>query len=75
MSSGEQQHGERVLGEGARGVAAVGRDHAGEERHEGGAEGALGKERAEQVGQAKGDEERIGDRACAQTRRRSACRG
>ena len=37
-------------------------------RHEGGVEGALGKDRAEMIGQPQRDEEGVGDRACAQDR-------
>ncbi len=40
----------------------------GEERHEGGGKGALGKQPSEEIGQALRDEEGIGDRTCAERR-------
>ena len=38
-------------------------------RHEGGVEGALGKDRAEMIGQAERHEESVGDRPRAEDRR------
>ena len=61
-----QQDGKDFDGEGACLGLAIAFDPLGEERHEGGVEGALGKERAEQVGKALGHEEGLGDRAGAQ---------
>ena len=65
-----QQHRERILGEKPAPTAAALRGHrAGEKRHEGGGEGAFGKQAAEQIGQALGNEERVGHRAGAEERR------
>ena len=64
-----EQHREGFLGEGAgRRLAALGQRRRGE-RHEGGAERALGEQAAEQVGQALRDKERVGDRPGAEDRR------
>jgi hypothetical protein len=66
---GGEQAGEGVLREAHRVFAAFLRDHAGEQRHEGGAEGAFGEQRAEQVRQAEGDEEGVAGGAGAERRR------
>ena len=50
-----------------RGTAAA-RAQPGEQRHERGAEGALGEQAAQEVGELQADEERIGHRAGAQRR-------
>ena len=70
-----EQHRERILGKGAGGVLAVLGHGAGEQRHEGGAEGALGEQAAEQVRQALRDEERVRHRPGAEQAPRSGCRG
>ncbi|MNT07797.1 hypothetical protein D3C72_1425150 [compost metagenome] len=66
----EQKHGEEnaedFLGEAPRPFHAVRLDLLGKERHEGGIEGALGKEPAKGIGQAEGRVEGIGDRPCAE---------
>ena len=64
---GEQAR-EGILGEAHRGDAPFLCDHAGEEGHEGGAEGAFGEERAEQVGQAQRHEESVAGGAGAERR-------
>ena len=66
---GAEQDRQRLLGERLGGRAPVARDHPGEQRHEGGVERALGKQRAEHVGQALGDDERVVHRAGAEKRR------
>ncbi len=64
-----EQHGEGFLGKFAhRRLAALG-ERARGQRHEGGAEGAFGEQAAEQIGQALGDEERVGHRPGAEDRR------
>ena len=49
-----------------RAVHAVGLDLLGEERHEGGVEGALGEQPAERVGKLEGGVEGVGDRPGAE---------
>ena len=58
-----------MFGEGARGGLPALLQTAGEERHEGGIEGALGEQAPEQVGQAEGDEERVRHRPGPDRRR------
>ena len=63
-----KQYGERLLGEGLGGAVALGLEAAREQRHEGGRQGALGGQPAEQVGEAEGDDEGLGDRPGAEHR-------
>ena len=58
-----------MLGEETGGTLASLLEPPGEERHEGRVEGALGKQAAEEIGQALGDEEGIGHLARAQDAR------
>ena len=62
----EHQAGQRFLGECARRLAALALQALGEQRHEGGVEGALAEQAAEQVGKTEGDEEGVGHRAGAE---------
>ena len=61
-----EQAGEGVLREAHRELPPFLRDHAGEQRHEGGAEGAFREQSSEQVGQAEGDEEGVARRTGAE---------
>ena len=56
----------RLLGEGARRLPALALQALGKQRHEGGIEGALAEQAAEQVGKAEGDEEGVRHRPAAQ---------
>ena len=60
------ERGQRFGGETEGGLLALALMGAGEERHEGRGEGAFGEEAAEEIGQALGDEEGIGDRPGAE---------
>ena len=51
---------------GRRDVAIVTFQFTREQRHEGGGEGPFGEQAAEQIGQAEGDDESVGDHARAQ---------
>ena len=74
-SQPERHDRDGFLGETARGVRALGGEQAGEFGHERGVERALAEQAAKQVGQFVGGEERVRDRAGADQRRPSACRG
>ena len=62
----EHQAGQRLLGEGARGLLALALELLGEQRHERRVEGALAEQAAEQVGEAEGHEEGVGHRPGAE---------
>ena len=62
----EEQRSEHVLGETPRGILALALQRAGVERDEGGVEGALGEQPAEQIGEAEGGIEGVGDRPGAE---------
>jgi hypothetical protein len=64
-----QQDRKRIAREDQRRRPAFAREGARKHRHESLGKGALGEQRAEQVGQAQGDEERIAERAGAEHRR------
>ena len=66
---GKRQSGKGLLGEGAGPLlSALAVKALGEQRNEGGVEGAFGEQAAEQIGDAEGDEEGVGDRPGAQHR-------
>ncbi len=64
----DEQNGERLLGEAARALLALGAEPLGEHGHEGGVECAFREQRPEQVGEAEGDDEGVGDPARAHDR-------
>ena len=67
MSSAASEHGQRLLAEFPRASASPSPSRRPAiERHEGRVEGALGKQAAEQVREAEGDEEGVGDRPGAE---------
>ncbi len=62
----EHQAGQRLLGELARHLPPFALEALGEQRHEGGVEGAFAEQAAKQVGKAEGDEEGVGYGAAAE---------
>jgi hypothetical protein len=63
-----EQHGKDLFGEAARRLLALAFQAPGEQRHEGGVEGALAEQAPEQVGKAERHHEGVGDRPGAQHR-------
>ena len=65
-SSTVRHHRERLPGEAPRLVLALALERAREQRHEGGVEGALGEQPAEEIGELEADEEAVGHRRGAE---------